>query len=67
MGKNFSETSLPKSFWVALHVLHQLLILPQYGFKDILDYEKQSFLEWVSMIIDLLGRVQPGWVIGRPE
>ena len=29
------------------------------GFRDILDYAKQSFLEWVSMINDLLGKVQP--------
>ena len=33
------------------------------GFMDILDYAKQSFLEWVSMINDLLRKVQLGWVI----
>ena len=66
MRKNFSETSLPISFCVALYVLHQLLIQPEYGYKDILDYVKQSFLELVSMINDLLCKVQPGWVICRP-
>ena len=62
MRKIFSETSLPKSFCVALDVLHPLLIQP-YGFNDILDYVKQYFLEWVSMFNDLLGKVQLGWVI----
>ena len=57
--KDFGETSLPKFFCVALYVLHQLLIQPQYGFKDILDYVKQFFLNRVSMINDLLGKVQP--------
>ena len=64
--KNFSERSLPKSFCVALYVLHQLIIQPLYGFKGILDYVEQSFLEWVSTINDLLGKVQPEWVICWP-
>ena len=66
MEKVFSQTSLPKSFSVALCVLHQFLIQQQYGFIDILGYAKQSFLEWVSMINDLLGKVQQGWAIYRP-
>ena len=33
------------------------------GFISVLDYAKQSFLEWVSMINDLLRKVQLGWVI----
>ena len=49
---------MPQSFCVALYVLHQVLIQPYNGFKDILDYVKQSFLEWVSIINDLLGKVQ---------
>ena len=33
-------------------------------FIDILDNAKQpSFLEWVSMIDGLLGKVQPVWII----
>ena len=41
-------------------MLHHIIIQPYYGFKDILDYLEQSSLEWVSMINDLLGKVQPG-------
>ena len=66
MRKVFKEIYLPKSFFVALYVLHQLLIQPLYGLKDILDYVKQSFFEWVSIINDLLGKVQLGWIICRP-
>ena len=43
-----------KSFCVALYVLHQLLIESQYGFMD---YSKQFFLDWVTMINDLSGFV----------
>ena len=57
--KNISQTSLSKSFCV----LHQLLIQPYYGLIEILDYDKQSLIEWVSMINYLLGIEQPGWVI----
>ena len=28
-----------------------------------MDNAKQSFFEWVSIVNDLLGKVQPGWVI----
>ena len=61
--KIISQTSLSKSFCVALCVLHQLLIQPYYGFIKILDYVKQSLIEWVSIINYLLGKEQPGWVI----
>ena len=57
---------MPQSFCVALYVLHQVLIQLYNGFKDILDYVKQSFLERVSIINDLLGKVQTEWVICRP-
>ena len=67
MERLFHQTSLSKYFCVALCVLHhQLLIQPLYGFihvVDILDYAKQSFLEWVSIINDLLGKVQLEWVL----
>ena len=61
--KNISQTSLSKSFCVALCVLHQLLIQPYYGLIEILDYVKQSLIEWVSMINYKLGIEQPEWVI----
>ena len=54
---------MPQSFCVALYVLYQVLIQPYFGFEDIRDYVKQSFHEWVSIITDLLGNVQPEWVI----
>ena len=58
----FGQASLSKSFCVALCLRHQLFIQPS-GFIGILDYAEQSFLEWVCIINDPLGKVQPGGVI----
>ena len=40
---------------------HWLFIQPS-GFIGILEFAEQSFREWVCIINDLLGKVQPGCV-----
>ena len=55
--------NLMMSFCIALCVLLSFSYNHHSGFIDILDCAKQTILEWVSMINDLLGKVQPGWVI----